>query len=316
MKNIPEIKFNEIMNIIQEFDNKEQIMPTANIPSLEDITPLQEKLQSCIDTTKMKFVLGIDIYKYSQFKILEQSLIPIIFKLLYDDTVENCLECETYLFQKYNKNDFIQNFISTGDGGFQMFDTPMHGVIFIMYFALNLRNYNSYHFFPKLRKIIGEIDLRYCITQDILYSLRYSDSKNYFGTSIINNARILGKDKLNRFLIDENVYLWFMININGIESLQYLDKNTINTIPDFAEYNEIPEGDYSTIFQEKANQLSNILASDIQKIGEIKSKDTHLSVYNVHIQIKLNNVSEKDPSIKYPVTVTIGNLNISGISET
>jgi hypothetical protein len=42
---------------------------------------------------------------------------------------------------------------------------------------------------------------------------------NTYGPGIISAARIISKDRLNRFLIDENTHLWFLKNLHGIEGL-------------------------------------------------------------------------------------------------
>ena len=71
----------------------------------EDIDELDllEVLKGEIETDKFaqKTVLGIDIYHYSQYKPLEQSLIPVLFKLIYQKSCELCLSNSSYIFQHY-----------------------------------------------------------------------------------------------------------------------------------------------------------------------------------------------------------------------
>lgn len=69
-----------------------------------------------------------------------------------------------------------------------------------MYFQANIVRYNSRNDTSSaLYEVIGEINLRYSLTYDNLYFY----NKNYYGPAIINCARIMSKDKLNRFLLDK-----------------------------------------------------------------------------------------------------------------
>lgn len=45
---------------------------------------------------------------------------------------------------------------------------------------------------------------------------------NFYGSAIINCARIISKDRLNRCLIDAETNKWFLHNTNGIETLTCL----------------------------------------------------------------------------------------------
>ncbi len=47
------------------------------------------------------------------------------------------------------------------------------------------------------------------------------------------------------------------------------------------------------------------------KLGIIKSKNTELAIYNLHIQITVNKYREHTE--KRLITVSLGNLNTSGI---
>lgn len=255
-----------------------------------------------------KAILGFDIYRYSQYPTLEQTLIPHLFKKIFNWSIKNCLEHEPYLFQDITKEDFLNQFIDTGDGGFQIFDTPFQAVIFAMYFQANIKRYNSVTAYTEtLYKIVGEITLRYALTYDTTFCYE----KNYYGPSIINNARIMSKDKLNRFLLDDATVKWFTQEINGLENLQVITFEDDFKNIEFLKKLKIIEGEkiQSLIF---TPTLAKILKVDLLKIGEIKSKLDTLSVHNLHIQILMHS-GDKGDFKKY--TVSLGNLNLSGITE-
>src|SRR4051794_12072769 len=91
-------------------------------------------------------VLGIDIYRYSQYCNEAQRLIPALFESLYDTARGSCLTLEKFLFQQ---EQFSERFIPTGDGGFQIFTTPLHGLVFAAYFQMILYAYNSHLMWPR-----------------------------------------------------------------------------------------------------------------------------------------------------------------------
>lgn len=254
-----------------------------------------------------KTVLGIDIYHYSQYKPLEQTLIPILFKIIFEQVSSLCILNSSYIFQKYkNAETFNKLFINTGDGGFQIFDTPIHAIAYAINFQLVVRYYNSSRFYPKLRKIIGPLNLRYAMTTDKIYRL----DRNFYGPAIINNDRVLSKDSLNRFLVDENTYDWFLQNINGIENLQLVSLKQINELDDFEEYVFNNEDKSNEIYPEEVGfNFDKIITSDIQKIGNIETKSNKLSIYNLHLQYQ-GSLSDKNQM----TIVSLGNLNTSGIS--
>jgi len=85
----------------------------------------------------------------------------------------------------------------------------------LLHFYTLLNLYNSGLYLNDYYAITKEIEIRACMTKGSVFKYH----SNYFGKAIIQNARILAADKLNRFLIDENVNNWFNENINGITSL-------------------------------------------------------------------------------------------------
>ncbi len=253
-----------------------------------------------------KVILGIDIYRYSQYPVAEQTYIPVVFNELYKATVKDLVKGEPFIFEAYglSANDFEKRFISTGDGGFQIFNNPVEAVIFALYFQMNVKLFvsgsSSMPYAGLLHRMIDTIDLRYAITSDLIYLF----NANYFGPGIINNARILAKDNLNRLLIDSNTIKWFTKNIHSVENLLVMNKKSFTTSEYFKNYD-----------QEQSSLLFNINNSfksvDVLTIGSIMAKNIKLEIYNLHIQaiisFKTTNNIQKD------LVVTLGNLNTAGI---
>lgn len=311
MKNyIKTIDHESIREILLKYDTRVIFEKTNVVP---DETEMLGELHKCIDIQNMssKSVLGLDIYQYSSYGEFEQMLIPFLFKTMLSTTIDLCIDNHPFIFQKYTKEHIEKNFISTGDGGFLIFDTPLHSLLFASNYAIVLRIYNAFHFFPRLRKIIGGISTRYAITYDHVYS--YDD--NHYGTAIINNARILSRDSLNRCLIDEHVHRWFTVNIDGIENLQVITIEDVAHIYEFSHgYSTLPLSTRSDkIFGHEANRQEGIINSDILKIGKIKAKETDINIYNLHLQVSMTLVNNDDENQKKIVTVSLGNLNTTGI---
>ena len=308
---IKELKYEDIKGILAEKDHRVIFRKTNIIPDDEDLFKAL-KLYANYDTIPDKSVLGIDIYQYSAgYGELEQALIPFLFRRFMETTIEQCFVNHKFIFQKYTPKRIMDHFISTGDGGFFIFDTPLHSLLFAINFAIVLRIYNAFHFYPKLRRIIGSINMRYAITYDKLY--QFGD--NYFGRSLINNARLLQKDELNRCLIDQNANMWFLVNIGGLENLQVITMTEISNIRELLEDYDcsILEEYPDEIFGIIEKRTYGIINCDILKIGKIHSKSTELNVYNLHLQVALKLVNDDDPEQKKVFTISLGNLNTSGI---
>ena len=275
-----------------------------------------------------KAVLGIDIYKYSQFREETQPVVPFVFHLLAMRAFNVCLMTEPFLFQKYRKaafeesfNSFLETFVDTGDGGFFIFETPLHAFIFALIFESILRNYNTRTIFRKAAAFTKEILVRYTLTFDTVY--RYTNElcpkfNNIYGTGLINCHRILSKDKLNRCLIDENTYNWFIANTNGIETLRSMPYTALKTSEYFKDY-EFGADKQNLSFclpAERTGQSKGIDRLDILKIGKIRSKNDILSVYNLHAQLSYHlPFRPKENEDIHHFVVTLGNLNTAGISE-
>lgn len=303
---VSKLKYKELKEAIGKFDTPHINTSYSSIPEGTDLEDyLDEKIHP--ESFSNKSILGMDIFQYSQYELKKQTLIPFLFKLIQDAVHKNCIESNSYLFQKYSDIDKLEkDFIHTGDGGFQILDTPLHAITMAVNYELFLRYYNSYHFFPKLRKAIGPISLRYTISSGTIFQF----DENYFGPGIINCARMLSKDSLNRCLLDENTYDWFMHNMMGVENLQFVSIADIATYPQFALYEQSDDESYEMIFPyAKDFSFQKIISTDVQRIGEIKAKNTTLNIYNLHLQY-LGSIRETKDK---PIVITIGNLNLSGI---
>jgi len=308
-KPVKKIDYGELLEVLRHYDT-ESIFDKVNvIPDSED---LHEAISEFINLRSFarRSVLGIDIYRYGQYKHLEQVLIPPLFKILFEKAIRLCLENNQFIFQRYTKEKIENSFISTGDGGFVIFDTPLHSLFFAINFEMVVRAYNSYHLFPKLRNIIGSISLRYAISYDTVF--HFDD--NFYGSAIINNARILDKDTLNRCLIDQQAYDWFLISIDGLENLQILSIEEIANIYEFLDYDRslLDKGE-NEILDNNTSRRTGIINSDILKVGQIQSKQTLINIYNLHLQITARIYSDRKVENKRTITVSLGNLNTSGI---
>lgn len=288
---------------MKEFSHKE-LMDILN--NKEDIKKLyKDKFKD----VKNSAVLGIDLYRYSSMKEKERNLVPFVAHILRDTAMKYCIDVENSIFQGIDKEEYFKNhFINTGDGGYFIFETPLHAFVFAIYFETIVRLFNSYKLYPELRQALKQrAILRYAMTYDKVY--RYENSS--YGSAIIANARILSKDKLDRFLIDENVYDWFLEKAGGIDNLPALTIEDICKIPGFEKYKnlELTGNSHLALFSPGSNSsLKNVY---VQKIGEIKAKTDEISVYNLYIQA-FTNLGQYD-NVK--LTVSLGNLNVSGISD-
>lgn len=268
----------------------------------EVLNSLTNSLQKSV---QKKAILGFDIYRYSQYELLQQSMIPYYLHLLIKDTFEHCKLHEPYILQFVDTQEIIEEFIDMGDGGFLIFENPLEAIVFTIYFQANVKRFNSAHSSTvELRNLLGPLSLRYCITYDDLYAYR----NNHYGSGIINNARILAKDKLNRLLVDRKSIDWFDVNINGVENLLNIDRSDFESIKLFDDYQEKSDGDTigSVIF---GTDHTDILSLDVLHIGEIKSKSDIIDIYSLHLQVKL--VSGGPDFSLY--TVSIGNLNSTNL---
>ncbi|MCK4568819.1 MAG: hypothetical protein KAT76_00930 [Bacteroidales bacterium] len=308
-KRIKRMQFDQILELLKRIDTESIYEKVNKIPQGDD---LYKELESYVNLKNFKrvSVLGIDIYRYGLYKHLEQTMIPALFKILFEKTVRLCLEKNQFVFQNYTKDKIEKAFISTGDGGFLIFETPLHSLFFAINFEMMVRTFNAYHHYPKLRKVIGSISLRYAVTFDTIFYFE----NNYYGSAIINNARILEKDSLNRCLIDQRSYEWFLTNIDGIENLQTYTIHDIANIYEFTKYDKkfINKGE-NDIINTRMSRYTGVINSDILRIGQIHSKEMLMNIFNLHLQVTLYAYADDKKESKRRITVSLGNLNTSGI---
>lgn len=274
--------------------------------ALKDLDNPELIKQLAYENIEEKTILGIDIYKYSKYPLEQQFYVPVVFEILYNITCVNLIKLESFLFNSYGnkKSDFRKNFISTGDGGFQIFDNPLQAVVFALYFQANLKRFlsggSTHELLKKLYKVVETYELRYVITHDSIYSY----NNNFFGPAIINNARILSKDNLNRLLVDAKTINWFTETINSVENLMDLDKTTFQQTKFFKNFDQSL---VSVLFENRGTFMS----VDVLKIGQIESKTVTLNIYNLHVQVLFDLKIEKHDYSRF--LLTLGNLNTTGI---
>ncbi|RLD35797.1 MAG: hypothetical protein DRJ15_06610 [Bacteroidetes bacterium] len=308
-KRMKRLQFDQIIELLKKVDTESIYDKVTKVPQSDDLYHEMEKYVNLKNFPRFS-VLGIDIYRYGLYKHLEQTMIPALFKILFDKTVRLCLENNQFVFQYYTKEKIQKSFISTGDGGFLIFDTPLHALFFAINFEVMVRAFNSYHHYPKLRKVIGSISLRYAITYDTIFHFE----NNFYGSAIINNARILEKDSLNRCLLDQRTYEWFLTNIDGIENLQTYTIHDIANIYEYTKYDKkyIKSGE-NDIINTRLSRYTGIINSDILRIGQFQSKEVIMNIFNLHLQITLYASADDKKETKRRITVSLGNLNTSGI---
>ena len=157
-KQFKTIEHEAIREILLKHDHRVIFEKTNVVP---DESAMRAELEKSfgLETVSRKSVLGLDIYQYSSYGEFEQMLIPFLFKTMLNTTIDLCIDNHPFIFQDYTRERIEKNFISTGDGGFLIFDTPLHSLLFACNYAVVLRIYNAFHFYPRLRKIIGGIKL-------------------------------------------------------------------------------------------------------------------------------------------------------------
>jgi len=254
-------------------------------------------------------VLGMDIYKYSSYQTVEQICIPVLFHELYDAAVEKCFTEEAFFFMAYDKEQFREQFMSTGDGGFQVFNKPIDALVFALYFQSILNAYNTFSVHRAFRAMIGEIVIRYTITYDDVSSFMGS----FYGSAIIINARVLARDQLNRCLIDDKVAEWFNIYVGGIESLlRFSRADLLKALPD-PPHRLHPVG-RSLLFPEGGDRAQNrFLSINKMKLGWIESKSARIDIHNLAVQVNIVVSVRSESDLNRTKVVSLGNLNASGI---
>ena len=307
-----EISFSTISDLLSwgktpkinlQFGNFSQDKDTALIEEIE-------KLPSYKRT-----ILGVDIFHYSKMESYQQKILPFLIYELLTNT-HFILTGAKYLFSRQSALDIIASRIDTGDGFFLVFETPIHAILFSTVFEAMMRLYNSFSLLPETRAITGNITYRLAMTTDDIYKTNFGSSNtNFYGKGIITCARILSKDKLNRFLIDENTYLWFLENIKGIENIPLITLREISKLPQFEDYDSQLIDVNNTIIndEDNFNRKDGIKSIDILKLFETDQKKDILNIYCIHIQATVK-IGSKKQDLEQHVNISLGNLNIEGIT--
>lgn len=314
MNKMVHVTYRNIKKILKASDIEDSLgLPSSGL--------IGDKLKNALlatvkpDNQAQMAVLGIDVYRYSQqIDSLRQSLVPFVLRMLYRTTWAKCCDESPYLFQKCKGGNYDDQFIDTGDGGYLLLDTPVHALIFAVTFEILLRLFNSFQWYPGLRTVLGEdVSLRYAMT----YGGVFSFETRFYGPSIITNARMLGKDHLNRFLVDEYTFRWFTKSIRGIENIPCVGLSDLQGLPEFQDYDQsLIDKDKGYFFprEGKVGVQSRWKDIDILKLGDITAKTQTMCVYGLHIHFVAIMAARRDGTDKgVPVTITLGNLNTSGI---
>jgi hypothetical protein len=251
-----------------------------------------------------KAVFGMDIYRYSKLSTNQQALVPYLLDKLLEITIEDIIMCEPAFFDESFREDIQKTKIGTGDGYYLFFDDPLRAIFFAIYFNANILMYNTLNRDVEIFSILKDLSIRYAIT----YNNVYLYNNMYYGNAIIDNARILSLDKLNRFLIEKNTYTWFMRTINGLETLPSLvlkDLIPIKTL-------RINDKKESYLFTPINGIVYKIRDLIVQKIGIVQAKEDNQDIYSIYLQTLIRNGKAID---LYKLIVSIGNLNTSGIAD-
>lgn len=321
MSKCSEVKYSEVFAILKKMDTRDRYRGNGTAPACDELRQALQDIYNLSPTDPVS-VVGIDVYRYSKYPELEQALVPLVLRLIYEEASHDCISDERYLFQPFLKSAeerigcraagsrLRAQWIDTGDGGYQLFDTPLHALLFALSFETDVRSYNSGHFYPKLRQVVGALSLRYCITTQTAFRFEH----NLYGAAIINNARILSKDTLNRCLVDQNTFDWFMDRFNGVEGLEFTTLDDVKKLPDFAGYDrEYLSKSNVLIPAEWSNDTElPIHLVTAQKIGTIQAKEIGFSVYSLYVQLLLL-LSENRLSKGSKFVISLGNLNTVGL---
>ena len=301
--------FNKISSFLDKNDKVFAYDLISQEPADDEFKKFKDELKKELAEPKetKKAVLGIDIYQYSKYDYNQQKLIPFILSFLIGRATELFFEKEKFFSSHYNKEIFKNNLVNTGDGGYLFFQKPIDAIVFLSLFNTFLHLFNSYHRFPNLRKYIGPLTIRYTITYDRLYKIESKNESKYYGPAIIKNARIISKDKLNRFLIDDKTYEWFLLNTNGIENLPNL---CIEQMDHLIKPNHKKNDLLSSVLFSSNNNGSHFQHIFCQKLEKISVKDDNFEVYNLMIQYFVE-IFHDEKAV--PFITSIGNMNCNGI---
>ena len=313
MKKAKQFSYEEFREILDRLDTKDCLDHPGCVPLSTEVNDALAKVVGPEESLGSQAVLGIDVYRYSQLDLPPQSVVPFVLRLLYSEVYRDSRSSCSYLFRD-SDDELSKHFIDTGDGGFQLLDTPVQALIFALEFETMLRLFNSFSLYPRLRSMFrADITVRYAITYDKVLA----SDHNYYGPGIINNSRLLGRDRLNRCLIDQGTFDWFTRSIGGVENLGTIGLQDLQRLPDFKDYDANLATENTRVFPKESGlyvptQWKDI---DVLKIGEISATGTKLQIYSLHVHFVSEMMDEKDNSKSRFFTVTLGNLNTAGIAD-
>lgn len=152
MKKAKQFSYKELLRILDRYDPEGTLSSPGYVP---EGTELQDELTKAVDPKSFgnQAVLGIDVFRYSRMDALPQSIVPFVVRLLYWETIKHCREGCPFLFRNTSDEELRDHFIDTGDGGYQLLDTPLHALYFAVEFESTLRMFNSYTLRPQLRRL-------------------------------------------------------------------------------------------------------------------------------------------------------------------
>lgn len=304
-----EYEYKKFLELLNKHDKEEYINIMVRDPQKSSVEKCKKELYSYFNTVEDEniSVIGIDIYKYSKYDYNEQKIVPILFKILIQKTITDCIKLESIFSIFYDEKYFEDYYIDTGDGCFIFLQNPLDAIVFLTYFSANLHSYNSFHCYPILRKILGSLTIRYALTFDKVYKI----DKKFYGPGIINNSRIMSNDKLNRFIIDGNSWEWFLLNTNGIENLSNVTRFELSLYkPKAGLYSD----NIKTLIFDQNQDITKIYKSIFcQKLDKIEVKEDKFDVYNVVIQFEIYMFENTNHENGLILTNTLGNMNSIGL---
>ena len=85
-KRIKRMQHDQILEMLRRVDTESLYEKVTKIPQSDDLYKELEKYVNLKEFKRVS-VLGIDIYRYGMYRHLEQTMIPALFKIIFDKTV-------------------------------------------------------------------------------------------------------------------------------------------------------------------------------------------------------------------------------------
>jgi hypothetical protein len=124
----------------------------------------------------------------------------------------------------------------------------------------------------------------------------------------------MSRDSLNRCLLDGASVKWFNVHMVTLESLIEMAPSELRHLPVFAQYQDKSLENSYFFGSAELSEPRAIKSLHLQKIGFIAVKQTILEIYNLQLQISIEHTA-KEGARSRPMVVTLGNLNVTGISD-